>query len=77
MENMSACETCGYMFPWEDIGNPPRKTCPDCGSPNRNYTKTITDRIELNAEATVQTTQQRNQRPPTDISDEPTNEQGG
>jgi uncharacterized OB-fold protein len=77
MKNMSACQVCGFMFPWEDVGNPPRKICPDCDDPNRHFTRTVTDRLDLNTEATVQTTQQRDQRPPPDISDEPTNEQGG
>ncbi len=77
MKNMSACKVCGYMFAWDDVGNAPRKTCPDCGSTNRSHKRTVTDRVELNTGATVETTQQRDQSQPTDISDEPTDEQGG
>ncbi len=78
MKNRSQCKQCGYMFPWEDVGNEPRTPCPDCGSTDRHFVRNFVARVE--AEATVRVKlndQERDQRPPVDLSDEPKDEQGG
>jgi predicted nucleic acid-binding Zn-ribbon protein len=76
VKNRSECAQCGYLFPWEDVGNDPRTPCPECGSTDRHFARTTTARVSTRAEAHVQTTQQRSQRKPTDLSDEPKDEQG-
>lgn len=68
MKNMSKCDECGYMFPWEDVGDNPRTLCPDCYSTARGHVRTIEDRLYLGDEPTKQ---------PRTISDEPVDEQGG
>jgi predicted nucleic acid-binding Zn-ribbon protein len=77
MNNFSACVQCGYLFPTEDVGNDPRTPCPDCGATDRQFARSVEAIAEVSAQIKVRGRHEQVWRRLADLTDEPTDEQGG